>query len=74
MIEREKSFSCSAHRTGCRFVILKEIGRKKITKAMAVKLLTKGQTQLLKGFRSSSEAKFDARLKLHDGRVEFEFE
>ncbi|MEM7205095.1 MAG: DNA topoisomerase 3 [Planctomycetota bacterium] len=74
MIERDKSYSCSAHRTGCRFVIWKEIAGKKITKPMAMKLLTKGKTQVLKGFRSKSDKKFDARLKLEDGCVGFEFE
>ena len=41
---------------------------------MAMKLLTKGRTQVLKGFRFKSDKKFDARLKLENGRVDFEFE
>jgi DNA topoisomerase-3 len=73
MVEREASFCCASWRAGCGFAIHKTIAGKKISKAMARKLLTKGQTQLLKGFTSRANKKFDARLKLEDGRVKFEF-
>ena len=72
MVEREGSFSCAAWRDGCTFSIHKVIAGKKISKSMARKLLTKGQTQVLKGFRSKSNKTFAARLKLEDGRIRFD--
>ena len=74
MVEKETSYSCAAWRTGCSFAIEKKIAGKKISKAMARKLLTKGRTQVLKGFTSKSNKPFAARLKLEDGRVRFELE
>lgn len=73
MLEREKSYSCANWKSGCSFTIWKEIAGKKITKAMAKKLVTKGQTQVLKGFTSKAGKKFDAKLQIEDGKVRFEF-
>ena len=74
MVETEKAYSCSAWRDGCKFAIWKKIAGKKISPAMAKKLLGKGQTQVIKGFVGKSGKKFDARLKLEEGQVRFEFE
>jgi len=74
MVERDTAYCCAAWRAGCRFEIHKTIAGKKISKAMARSLLTKGQTRVLKGFTSRSDKPFEARLKLEEGRVRFEFE
>ena len=74
MVERDTAYCCSAWRAGCRFEIHKTIAGKKISKSMARSLLTKGKTRVLKGFTSKSDKPFDARLKLEEGRVRFEFE
>lgn len=74
MVETAKSYSCSAWRDGCKFVIWKTIAGKAITRAMAKKLVAKGRTQVLKGFVSKAGKKFEARLKLEEGQVRFEFD
>ncbi len=72
--ETPKSFGCTRWKEGCSFVIWKTIAGKKVTIAMARKLISPGRTQLLKGFKSKAGKKFDARLKLENGQVVFEFE
>jgi DNA topoisomerase III len=73
VVEQKKSFSCSHWRDGCRFVIWKTIAGKRITARLAQSLLENGQTDVLKGFKSKAGKPFEARLKLVDGEVKFEF-
>ncbi len=73
MQEQPKSYSCSGWKAGCKFAIWKTIAEKKISSSMARALLTKGQTSRLKGFKSKTGKAFDARLKLVEGRVAFDF-
>jgi len=73
LVETDKAYCCAAWRDGCKFAIWKRIAGKKISKAMAKKLIQKGKTQVLKGFVSKSGKRFDARLILQDGQVRFEF-
>ena len=73
IIETPKAYSCSEWRNGCKAVIWKTIAHKKITPAMAKKLLTKGETGVLKGFKSAKGTDFEANLKLVDGKVEMDF-
>jgi DNA topoisomerase-3 len=47
---------------------------KRLSAATARKLLRDGQTALLKGFKSKTGNKFNARLKIVDGAVKFDFE
>ena len=53
--------------------IWKTVAHKKITLAMAKKLLGKGETGLLKGFKSAKGTEFEANLKLVEGKVEMIF-
>lgn len=71
--EQPKSYSCSNWKAGCKFAIWKRIAGKKISSSMARALLTRGQTSRLKGFKSKAGKSFDARLKLVDGKVAFDF-
>jgi len=73
IIEGQKAYGCSGWREGCRVTVWKEIAGKKITKSMAVNLLTKGKTQILKGFVGKSGKPFEARLIRHHDKVSFEF-
>lgn len=73
VIEGKKGFGCSGYKEGCKFVIWKEIAGKKITRAQARALLEKGKTGVIKGFTSRNGGKFDAALKLENGKVEFQF-
>ncbi|WP_333877228.1 type IA DNA topoisomerase [Methylobacter sp.] len=73
IIETPKAYSCSEWRNGCKMAIWKTVAHKKITVAMAKKLLNKGETGVLKGFKSGTGAEFEANLKLIDGKVEMAF-
>lgn len=76
MIGYPKSYSCESGKDGCGFVIWKTIAGKEITPTQAEKLLTKGISDIIKGFTSKAGKKFDARLKLNKSTfaVEFEFD
>ncbi len=73
IIETPKAYSCSEWRNGCKMAIWKTVAHKKITIPMAKKLLSKGETGLLKGFKSGKGAEFEANLKLVEGKVEMDF-
>lgn len=74
IFENQKAFSCSGYKEGCKFVIWKKIARKTITKTIAKKILTKGETDLIDGFKSKSGKTFKAKLVLkEDGTIGFEF-
>ena len=73
IIETSKAYSCSEWRNGCKAVIWKTIAQKNISPAMAKKLLSKGETGVLKGFKSAKGTEFEANLKLIDGKVEMDF-
>jgi DNA topoisomerase-3 len=74
VIEQEKSYGCSSWRSGCKFTIWKTIAGKRISSRTAQALLRRGTSQVLKGFKSKSGRAFDARLKLDQGEVRFDFE
>ena len=71
--DQNKSYSCSGWKAGCKFVIWKTMAGKRIGVRSAKALLTKGETGRLKGFKSNAGKSFDARLKLVDGEVRFDF-
>ena len=73
VIEQEKSYSCGGWRSGCKFAIWKTIAGKRISARTAQALLRRGRSQVLKGFKSKSGRAFDARLKLDQGEVRFDF-
>ncbi len=69
----EEGFECAARRDGCRFNI-GTVCTKKITEQQLRKLLTEGETPLIKGFKRKDGTKFNARLKLENGKLSFEYE
>jgi DNA topoisomerase-3 len=71
--EQRKCYSCSGWKQGCKFVIWKTIAGKRIGVRTAKTLLTKGETSRLKGFKSKAGKPFDARLKLVDGKLQFDY-
>lgn len=72
--EQERSYGCSGWRNGCKFAIWKTIAGKKVSTRTAQALLRRGVSPLLKGFKSKAGKPFDAKLKLENGTVRFEFE
>lgn len=73
VVETAKAYSCSRWRDGCGLTIWKTIAGKRITAAMAKRLIRDGQTTSLKGFKSKAGKRFEAKLKLNGGKAEFDF-
>ena len=74
VIETAKAYSCDQWReTGCKFVIWKEIAKRKITKLEAITLLKDNELKQLDGFKSKAGKPFAATLVLRDHKVEFLF-
>lgn len=74
MLKQKWGYGCSGYKDGCRFSI-GEICGKKLTESQVNKLLTTGNTGLIKGFFSKKTGKnFDACLTLNaDNEVKFQF-
>jgi DNA topoisomerase-3 len=74
VVEFPKSYSCESGKGGCGFVIWKTIAGKAISITQATKLLNKGKTDLIKGFKSKEGKPFDAYLILKENKsVGFDF-
>ena len=56
----------------CKFLI-GEVAHKKLTDKQISDLLTKGQTGVIKGFKKKDGGKFDAMLRLENGKIAFAF-
>lgn len=74
-IKRTKfGYGCSNYReSGCKFTIGAYILGRSISKSNVRMLLEKGRTSKIQGFTSKNGKKFDAFLKLSDGKVVFDF-
>lgn len=68
-------YGCLNYKEGCKFYI-SEICHKKLTESQIKQLLEKGETNIIKGFISKSDKKFDAKLKFNNQtkKVEFNFD
>ena len=53
--------------------LIGEVAHKKLTDKQISDLLTKGQTGVIKGFKKKDGGKFDAILKLENGKIAFAF-
>lgn len=65
-------YGCSGYKNGCKFSI-GEISGKKLTESQILALITKGKTNLIKGFKSKAGKDFDAYLCLDNGKITFDF-
>ena len=74
---KKNGYFCSAKKaTGCTFSINQEICGKKITDAQALRLIEKGKTTLIKGFKKKNgTGTFDAYLVVNktEKKIKFEF-
>lgn len=73
IIDKNKVYACTNESNGCKFVIFKKIADKNLSELMIKTLCEKGTTAKLKGFKSKKGKAFEARLKLNEGKVEFDF-
>ena len=75
VVETKKAYGCSAWKNGCKFAVWKTISGKRISAPQARRLLTKGRTGRLKGFKSKAGKPYSAALVLDDEhKVRLEFE
>lgn len=69
VVETKKAYGCSAwKKSGCDFAIWKTIAGKRVSQAQARRLLARGRTARLKGFRSKAGRPFSAALVLDGER------
>ncbi len=68
----DEAFQCGNYKNGCKFSMGTICG-KKITEQQLRKLLKDGSTNLIKGFKRKDGTKFDAKIKLSDGKLSFEY-
>lgn len=73
IINTGKGHICSQAKKGCKFFIGKILG-KEISSAQVKKLIKDGKSDLIKGFKSNKGARFDARLLINNGKLEFDFD
>lgn len=75
IIDYPKAYSCESGKGGCGFVIWKTIAGKKISETQAKKLISKGETDIIKGFKSKKATLFNARIILkNDKTTGFKFD
>ena len=68
-------YGCEGYKESCKFSVRTSICGKTISIPLLKELVEKGETPLIKGFRSNKGNSFDARLKLEkDGKVVFVFD
>ena len=65
IVEGKIAFGCSNYKNGCKVAIyynaLEKLGKKTISKTLAIQLLTKGKTtSKVKGFKSKSGKEYEA--------------
>jgi DNA topoisomerase-3 len=75
VVEARKAYGCSAwKKSGCDFVIWKQVSGKRLSENQARQLLTRGRTAPMKGFKSKAGKPYSAALKLDaEHRVKLEF-
>ncbi|GAA4363766.1 DNA topoisomerase 3 [Hymenobacter saemangeumensis] len=70
MLKGKAAYGCSRFREDCQFRVAFEWGGKQLSETQIKQLLRRGETGVIKGFVSSKTGKkYDAALKVEDGRV-----
>ncbi len=74
LVERQKFYGCSAYKqSGCNFKVFKVVASKKVPIKELRKLLEKGTTSKLKGFKNKEKKPFDAYLTWNSNSKKVEF-
>jgi DNA topoisomerase-3 len=70
MLKGKAAYGCSRFREDCQFRVAFEWGGKQLSETQIKLLLRRGETSVIKGFVSGKTGKkYDAALKVEDGRV-----
>lgn len=72
VVKNRYAYGCKNYKE-CKFKINTSICNRVISKSNAEKLLSEGVTSKIEGFTSKAGKNFDAKLKLEDGKVVFDF-
>ncbi len=75
VVNKGKMYGCTEYQeTGCNFSIFKTVAKKTLSEKQILSLIEKGQTDVIKGFKSKSGKDFSAFLTLNaEGKIEFAF-
>lgn len=73
IFQRKTYYRCSEHENGCKQTFPGQLLGKKLTEKNIKDLCTKGKTSMIKGMKSKNGKRFNAYLKLEDGKITFEF-
>lgn len=73
-ISKKKQAFYTCTNRECNFYIAGTISNKKITEKVVKEIIDKGESSIIKGFKSKNGKNFDAKLKLSKNGVEFKFE
>ncbi|EQC83930.1 DNA topoisomerase III [Lactococcus cremoris] len=77
ILDKGKFYGCSNYNADepCKFSLPKKWSEKTLSKTIVKELIEKGETKIIKGFKSKKTGKkFDAKLKLSDGKLSFNFD
>lgn len=69
----KSGYGCNRWKEGCKFFIGSKIAGKTISQKTVKELIQGKVTDTIKGFTNKSGKEFDARLKLQNGQVKFDF-
>lgn len=73
VVKGKYNYGCMGYKSGCKFKINFVICKRIISINNAKMLLSTGETSKIKGFVSKNNKLFDAKLKLQDGQIVFDF-
>lgn len=73
IIDKGKFYGCTGYQAGCKFSLPKTWSQKKIPIKNIRELLAKQATGEIKGFKSKKGHSFNAKLKLADNKLVFDF-
>ncbi len=73
VLKSRYGYACSGYKEGCKFSINSVICKRVISKKNAQMLLETGKTSEIQGFVSKTGKTFNARLKIENGKVVFDF-
>ena len=73
LLSKNKKLFYACSNKDCDFIIFGMISNKNITPQIVKEIIEKGKTKTIKGFTSKAGKKFNAKLKLTEKGVEFDF-
>ncbi len=73
VLKSRYGYACTGYKQGCKFSINSVICKRVISKKNAQMLLDTGKTSEIQGFVSKTGKLFNAKLKLENGKVVFDF-